>query len=126
MQIVSFTPKENFTPSHRKEKSMFEAYKIVTYDPMDGFKEPLELRIYDTKRNHYACVWLNGKKFNALGSASQGYNGSFGDTVIEALENAGFTIDYDMQSNSTSIEKILNAIANHLGLEAYTIVKCHA
>lgn len=122
MKIVSFTPKDNFTVSHRKEKAMVEAYKIVTYDPMDGFKE---FRIYETKRTFYACVWVSGKKFNALGSASDNYFGSFKSVVFKAFENAGFVIDYDVYQNDTTIEGVLNAIANHIDLEAYTIVKCH-
>ena len=130
MKITSFIPADNIQGrKHRKENGFVRSLKLITYDPMDGFKTVLDVRFYSTKATSFCCIWLNHKQIYASGSASySAYGMHISSCSFEnALKSMGIELDESIGGcGDGDINLAIKLIAEHLELEAYTIIESHA
>ena len=123
MQAVILTKKEKFNTNHRKEKYFSKAYIGVAVVGGD-IREVVDLRLYETPRRTYACIWLFGKMVYRNGS---GYAGGYGYHLAsaaagQAIENAGIQLSERIHgAGDEAIRKAILAIAREIYPDAESL-----
>ena len=122
--IKNFIPVTNITESHHKDKGLFRAYDIITFDGKEWLN-PITVKIYRIDTKCYLCFWLNDKN-HASGSATcKGYP-YIGQAFYSALLTAGIEFNHDPNSSiggqgEYSITYGLTVLAKYLGYKNFTL-----
>lgn len=130
--------KTKWTTSHRKEgKCFFSSYSIIDLSgERYGHDKRLansavELRLYGTGNQNFACLWVNHSKaeIHTQGSGRAGGYGYHRPSAAaqEAIGNAGFDLDESISGvGDSAIEEAMVAVAKAAGLKNFILVRSHA
>ena len=111
--------KTKFTASHRKETRLERQFSaIIPGTSPNRAGSIVTLRIYRPGATAYAALWVgSGDTYtNGTGKAGGGGYHKASAAAAEAIRNAGFTLDQDIDGRGdTAIEEAVLAIAAALG-----------
>jgi hypothetical protein len=128
------TTKTKWTQSHRKEgKCLFDSYSVIDLSNpapwgRNKLNSKIELRLYGTGNQNFACLWVWGQEINTQGSGRAGGYGYHRPSAAaqEAISNAGFTLSQDIGGvGHEAIHEALCAIAEAIGLTNYGVLHAH-
>lgn len=127
--------KTKWTTSHRKEgKCFFSSYAIIEMSrERYGCHKRLvnasiELRLYGTGNQNFACLWVHSEPVHTQGSGRAGGYGYHRPSAAaqEAIYNAGFELSDSISGvGDSAIEEALVAVAESLGLSDFILVRSH-
>lgn len=125
--VLSFAPARNLNTNHRKEKQAFYSYSLID---LDKGSESAVIRLYysATGARNYACLWVLREGFYASGSGQAGGYGYHRPSAAaqEAFERAGVKLAEPIDGRGDSeIEEALKALAVHMGLARFMILRAH-
>ena len=141
------TTKTKYTTSHRKEdKCFFSSMQVIDLDAQpwtDGrIGAVTEARLYGTGNQNTCCLWINQKGSlhameltpiikDGIHTQGSGKAGGYGyhrpsAALGEAIRNAGFMLDEDINGRGESVMKeALLAIAAAIGVKRPAIVESY-
>lgn len=128
------TAKTKWTRSHRKEgKCFFDSYSVIDLANPNKYGRNemhalIELRLYGTGNQNFACLWVHGEQINTQGSGRAGGYGYHRPSAAagEAIRNAGFSLSHDIGGvGDDAIKEALGAIAECLGIKNFGIFHAH-
>lgn len=128
------TAKTKWTRSHRKEgKCFFDSYSVIDLSNpapygQNKLASKIELRLYGTGNQNFACLWVWGDPINTQGSGRAGGYGYHRPSAAaaEAISNAGFILSDDIGGvGASAVEDALCALAECIGLKNFGILHAH-
>lgn len=125
--ILSFSPASNINVGHRKENQAFYSFSLVD---LDNATESAVIRLYNssTGARNYACLWIIAPGFYASGSGMAGGYGYHRPSAAaqEAFTRAGVQLAEPIDGRGDSaIEDALKALAAHMGIARFMIIRAH-
>ena len=115
-----------FNSKHRKT-ALHHSWKVVTLSQYPQRAQVLiDLRLYETLKCVYACLWLPSENLSGSGMAGgYGYDKASA-AVAEAIHNASLNLSESISGRGrAAIEEALQAMAEHFKYKDWMIVECY-
>lgn len=133
MKTLNITPTETgFNRNHRKENNFMESFELLTVDN-GKIKHLATLRIYGTKAQNYAAIWIHDSKTN-IWTSGTGSAGGYGyhrpsAAAAEAIKSAGVKLSHSISGRGDrATEEALLSIGKFLRprSKSLQVLKAHA
>lgn len=108
--------------NYRKEKGFYKSLVLVVLDG-GAIRDYAEIRFYRTAARNYACFWISNPVLGhgQTGGMAGGYGYDRAEAALsEAARKHGITGEW------FDARKLLEALAQHIGAEVYSVIESHA